>query len=277
MKPIKPGNRWTRWLFAALMVLFLAACQQQDLLKGLDQQQANEVIAAMQRHNIATDKIDRGKPGFSVRVDAADFAAAVDILRVYDLPSRKRMEIAEMFPSDALVSSPRAEKARLYSAIEQRLEQSLQMMDGIVAARVHVSYDIEAGEGAAQRPMHMAALAMYEQDLAPAVLIGQIKRFLKNSFPDIDYDNISVVLSKRSALQHVQPTTAAVSDTGFSPMTAAVWILAPLLLLAIAALLFRSQLPALGKLRGKLDAAVKGAKTGKDKEDKTDKAEAGDA
>lgn len=51
-----------------------------------------------------------------------------------------------MFPADALVSSPRAEKARLYSAIEQRLEQSLKIMDGIVSSRVHVSYDVDTGD-----------------------------------------------------------------------------------------------------------------------------------
>jgi type III secretion system YscJ/HrcJ family lipoprotein len=242
-------KRWLRWSFLALMVVLLAACQQQDLLKGLNQQQANEVIAVMQRHNIATEKTDRGKPGFSVRVDAADFAAAVDILRVYDLPSRARMEIAEMFPADALVSSPRAEKARLYSAIEQRLEQSLQVMDGIVAARVHVSYDIEAGEGTAQQPMHMAALAVYEQDLAPAVLIGQVKRFLKNSFPGIEYDNISVVLSKRSALQHAAPGAAPALKSARSDMMLAAMILAPLLLLIAGGLLCWFKLPALRNLR----------------------------
>jgi type III secretion system YscJ/HrcJ family lipoprotein len=245
-----------RWILAALMVLFLAACQQQDLLKGLNQQQANEVIAAMQRHNIAADKLDRGKTGFSVRVDGADFAAAVDILRVYNLPSRARMEIAEMFPADALVSSPRAEKARLYSAIEQRLEQSLQMMDGIIAARVHVSYDIEAGEGTGLRPMHMSALAVYEQDLAPAVLIGQVKRFLKNSFPDIDYDNISVVLSKRGALQHTQPMAASAPEAALSGLALVAWILGPLLLLGAAGMICWFRLPALRRLVNKAEGGA---------------------
>jgi type III secretion system YscJ/HrcJ family lipoprotein len=238
-----------RWLVAALMVLLLAACQQQDLLKGLNQQQANEVIAVMQRHNIATDKIDRGKPGFSVQVGNADFAAAVDILKVYDLPSRARMEIAEMFPADALVSSPRAEKARLYSAIEQRLEQSLQVMEGITAARVHVSYDLEAGEGTAVRPMHMAALVVYEQDLVPAVLIGQVKRFLKNSFPGIEYDNISVVLSRRSALQHTQPAAIVAAEAGNSSFMLLAAALIPLLLLAAGASIWRYRIPLLRNLQ----------------------------
>jgi type III secretion protein J len=238
-----------RWLCAALMVMLLAACQQQDLLKGLNQQQANEVIAVMQRHNIATDKVDRGKPGFSIQVGRADFAAAVDILKVYDLPSRARMEISEMFPADALVSSPRAEKARMYSAIEQRLEQSLQVMEGITAARVHVSYDLDAGEGAAIRPMHMAALLVYEQDLVPAVLIGQVKRFLKNSFPGIEYDNISVVLSRRSALQHAQPMASAAAETGSSFFMLMAVALALLLLLASGASIWRYRVPLQSKLR----------------------------
>lgn len=193
-------------LKAALLALLLAGCQQKDLLKGLDQQQANEVIAVLQRHNIEADKQDKGKSGFSIAVAPSDFAAAVDWLKTYDLPSRPRMEVAQMFPADSLVSSPRAEKARLYSAIEQRLEQSLQTMDGILSARVHASYDLNAGEdGRPPQPIHLAVLASYDRDIEPEPMINNIKRFLKNSFADVEYDNISVVLSRRSEAQQQPP------------------------------------------------------------------------
>ncbi|MGQ7116183.1 hypothetical protein ACUOFC_66885, partial [Escherichia sp. TWPC-MK] len=56
-------------------------------------------------------------------------AYPVDWLKIYNLPGKPDIQISQMFPADALVSSPRAEKARLYSAIEQRLEQSLKIMD----------------------------------------------------------------------------------------------------------------------------------------------------
>ena len=61
-------------------------------------------------------------------------------------PGKPDIQISQMFPADALVSSPRAEKARLYSAIEQWLEQSLKIMDGIISSRVHVSYDVDNGD-----------------------------------------------------------------------------------------------------------------------------------
>ncbi|MGR2462654.1 type III secretion system inner membrane ring lipoprotein PrgK, partial [Salmonella enterica] len=113
-----------RYLYTFLLVMTLAGCKDKDLLKGLDQEQANEVIAVLQMHNIEANKIDSGKLGYSITVAEPDFTAAVYWIKTYQLPPRPRVEIAQMFPADSLVSSPRAEKARLYSAIEQRLEQS---------------------------------------------------------------------------------------------------------------------------------------------------------
>jgi type III secretion protein J len=120
-----------------------------------------------------------------------------------------------MFPGDSLVASPRAEKARLYSALEQRLEQSLAVLEGVVSARVHVSYDLDAGEGGRKAvPIHLSAIATYERDTDPQLLITDIKRFLKNSFAAVEYENISVVLSRRSPTQHIAPSaTVAQGDT----------------------------------------------------------------
>jgi type III secretion protein J len=199
-----------------LLCLLLAGCRQPNLLEGLDQQQANEVLSVLQRNNIAAVKVDTGKTGYAVKIDALDFSAAVDLLNLYSLPSRPRLQVAEMFPSDSLVASPRAEKARLYSALEQRIEQSLSVLEGVVSARVHVSYDLDAGEGGRKSPpIHLAAVVLHERDVEPQLLITDIKRFLKNSFATVEYENVSVVLSKRSATQHVAPSVAV--TRGHSP------------------------------------------------------------
>jgi type III secretion protein J len=191
----------------ALLCLMLVGCREPTLLEGLDQQQANEVVSVLQRNNIAANKVATGKTGFSVNVRPSDFAAAVDLLTLYSLPSNPRVEVAQMFPADSLVASPRAEKARLYSALEQRLEQSLKTLESIATARVHVSYDVDAGEGGRKTaPVHLSALVIYESDVETQLLISDIKRFLKNSFAEVSYDNISVVLSKRSAIQHALPS-----------------------------------------------------------------------
>lgn len=195
-----------RWLLVFLMCLTLNACKEERLLQGLKQEQANEVVALLYRHNIESEKKDNGKNGYSIDVGKVDFAASVDILKSYDLPSRPPLQIADIFPVDSLVASPRAEKARLYSGIEQRLEQSLHTISGVVSARVHVSYDLDAGEGGRKmHPIHLSALASYEGDTDVPALINDIKRFLKNSFAEVAYDNISVVVSKQRSLQHGTP------------------------------------------------------------------------
>lgn len=200
---MKPG------LWGLLLCLALVGCRQPNLLEGLDQQQANEVLSVLQRNNIAAVKVDAGKSGYAVKIDQLDLPAAVDLLNLYSLPSRPRLQVAEMFPADSLVASPRAEKARLYSALEQRIEQSLGVLEGVVSARVHVSYDLDAGEGGRKpSPIHLSAVVLHERDVEPQLLITDIKRFLKNSFAGVVYENVSVVLSKRSATQHVAPSVA---------------------------------------------------------------------
>ncbi|PNM27202.1 EscJ/YscJ/HrcJ family type III secretion inner membrane ring protein [Yersinia enterocolitica] len=196
-----------KYFWYLLIILLLSGCKQQDLLHNLDQQQANEVLAVLQRHNIYAEKNDLGKSGYTVTVEKKDFPAAVDWLKIYHLPARPDIEVSQMFPADSLVSSPRAEKARLYSAIEQRLEQSLRTMEGILSARVHVSYDIESGEsGRPLQPVHLSVLAVYDRGINPEHKVNDIKRFLVNSFSNMEYDHISVVLSKRSEIQQQTPS-----------------------------------------------------------------------
>ena len=168
-----------KYISLLLFILLLCGCKQQELLNHLDQQQANDVLAVLQRHNINAEKKDQGKTGFSIFVEPTDFASAVDWLKIYNLPGKPDIQISQMFPADALVSSPRAEKARLYSAIEQRLEQSLKIMDGIVSSRVHVSYDVDTGDsGKTALPIHISVLAVYEKDINPEIKINDIKRLL---------------------------------------------------------------------------------------------------
>lgn len=186
-----------------LLCLVLTACQQ-DLLKGLDQGQANEVLATLQRYNIAAKKQDAGKTGYTVQVDPADFPAAVDLLKTYNLPSKKRVEIADFFPADSLVSSPVAEKARLYSAIEQRMAQSLKTFDNVISAEVHISYALDGKENT---PVHVSVLIGYQKQMDAQLFVGEVKRFMKNGLDGVEYENISVVLTQVAPAQYVVATS----------------------------------------------------------------------
>ena len=196
----------------------------------------------LQQSNIPAKKQDMGKTGYTIQVDQNDFSRAVELLKIHELPSKPRVEISEMFPADSLATSPRAEKARLYSGIEQRLEQSLLVLPSVVKARLHISYDVDVSTVRRQSPpAHLSVLVVYRNVDDETVLINQIKRFLKNSLDSVDYDDISVVLAKSDQdtqiAAPVTPKAAVVTPERIGMVAAAV-----LILVGVALFMFRDKL-----------------------------------
>jgi type III secretion system YscJ/HrcJ family lipoprotein len=188
---MKPDRSLLRCLVPCV-VLLLAGCHE-TLLKDLSQDQANQAIALLYQNNIDARKVDEGKSKYRISVNKPDFSAAVDLLASHQLPSRAPVEISQVFPDDALVATPMAERARLMSAIEQRLEQTLRHLDRVVYARVHASYDMVKDDGP-RPPTRISILITHEGEIHEALFIEKIKRLVKNSFQDVDYQDISVVL-----------------------------------------------------------------------------------
>jgi type III secretion protein J len=194
-------------LLALVPVLLLTACSEQELLQQLSEQQANDVVAVLQIHNVSAVKEYQGKTGFAVNVAPSDFPAAVDLLRKYDLPKAARVQIGQLFPAEALVSSPQAERARMLSGVEQRIEQSLATLDNVATARVQLSYPVgTTPEDKRTAPMRASVLLSYRNEVNADLLVSQVKRFVRNSFSDMEYENISVILNPAAALYH-GPTT----------------------------------------------------------------------
>lgn len=195
----------------------LAACET-NLLEGLDERQANEVVAVMLHNNIPAAKSNSGKRGFVVSVGQGDLPEAIELLQREELPSAPRVQVATSFPADAMVSTPQGERARLISAIEQRLENTLSVIDGVMTARVHVSYNVPANKagGAEEAAMHVAALLVHAGNVNEQVLVQETKRFLRNSFARLEYDNISVLLTPVASPRALAATVPAKAGPGLA-------------------------------------------------------------
>jgi len=183
----------------------LWGCQPtQSLLSSVDERGANETLMLLQRHGIQASKHKAEKGMYSVDVAPADFARAVDVLGKYGQPLGRRPEISGAFPSDALVATPLAERARLTSAIEQRLEHTLRSIDHVVGASVHVAYQLAEDSRSKERSPRVGILITHEGDIDEQLFIERIKRLVKGSLSDVSYEDISVVLFKR-APTHFEP------------------------------------------------------------------------
>lgn len=214
----------------------LLGCDNQLLLSNLSQRQSNEVLAILQEHGVDANRKQDSKNGDSIRVAPNDFVIAVDLLRQYNLPSKESVEIIDAFPGDSLVASPQAERTRLLSLIEQRLEQSLLTIPNVVNARVHVSYPI-SGNGPVKQAQKVSSLVTYSGNEDPKVMMNKIKLFLNNSFVDTTYDNVSVVIVSRPPLLYQTkngPTPA------FNPVIASALVTALIgLLIALGLYLYQ--------------------------------------
>ncbi len=160
----------------------LSACNDEKLLFNLTQEQANQVLAVLQQHNVSASKEGTLKAGYTVAVNKSESTAALSIINQYQLPWSADVQIAQAFPEGALVTSPNAEQARVISLQEQRLEQSLRMIAQVVNARVHVSYPAFNNDSSRTPTGHVGVIITYKGEIDDNLFIPQIKHLIKNSF-----------------------------------------------------------------------------------------------
>jgi len=129
-----------RFLALLAVLLALAGCDREILYSHLDEQQANEVSAALLRANIDIDKRQAERGGeWSVLVSKKDLPAAVALLEAAGLPRHSHPSMGEVFKKEGFVASPTEDKARYLYALSEELSDTLHQIDGVVSARVHVA------------------------------------------------------------------------------------------------------------------------------------------
>ena len=110
---------------------------------GLDDAEANRVFVALDHASVEVSKEpDPGSEGkWRVAVGRrGDVARALAVLRDEGLPRRaSNGAIADSLNRGSLVPSEAAEHAELVAATAAELERSLQSIDGVLVARVHLS------------------------------------------------------------------------------------------------------------------------------------------
>ena len=137
-------ERLTRFRYGVAVALIgLAGCSA-NVLHGIDERAANEATAALERVGIGAEKVpdDATSPGaaanFTVRVAAGDANRAVDLLHALGLPRERRRGFAETYGQPSLIPTPSEERARYVNATAGEIEKTLETIDGVIGARVHL-------------------------------------------------------------------------------------------------------------------------------------------
>src|SRR3546814_15366007 len=102
------SNANKRLVFMALLLacLALVGCSGSALYSHLEEQQANQVMAALLGSGIKANKnLSADKKGWEVRISESDFPRAMAILESRGLPRRKSLTMGELFKREGFATS----------------------------------------------------------------------------------------------------------------------------------------------------------------------------
>ena len=179
--------------------LFLAGCDKETTLhSGLEEQQANLVMAALLDAGISCSKAPGEEGTWNVMVSEPKFADAVNLLEQKGLPRRSHMGIGEVFKKTGMISSPSEERIRFMDALAQDLSRTISMIDGVVDARVHVVLPENDPFARNAMPSSAAVAIRSRWDADITDIVPSVKGLVKNAIEDLKYEKIMVTIFRDS-------------------------------------------------------------------------------
>jgi type III secretion protein J len=227
-----------RLALAALLLQGIACSA--SILHGVDERAANEASASLERAGIGAEKIpDEGAAAgagatYTIRVASGDGTRAVDLLRALGLPRDRRRGFSETYGQPSLIPTPSEERARYLDATAGEIERTLETVDGVVSARVHLvleESDPLAVDGKQKSPARAAVLIKARSGPAPINDLD-VQKLVAGSVAGLDPAAVGVVVTP--AADPGLAATAALAPVGPLRITPGT---RPLLLGALGAVL----------------------------------------
>lgn len=129
------------WRAAAGVVALLAlgGCRER-IQHALDERQANALQTVLRERGVAAHKEAEGgkAPTWALEVAAEQAPDAVRILAELGLPRQEEAAGCDVFGGGGLVRTPLEEQVCRVRALERGLEKTLEALDGVLLARVHL-------------------------------------------------------------------------------------------------------------------------------------------
>jgi type III secretion protein J len=185
---------------ATLIALGTAACSV-PVAGALDERDANQVTVALQQAGVeASKEADPASEGhYRILVPRDDAPTAIATMREHDLPPRNAPGVADSLGKGAIVPSPLAEHAQFVAAVAGDLERTLATVDGVLAARVHLSipHASPLSDKPAEKPS--AAVLIKHAGSTPPISEQDVRRLVSGSVSSLPAESVTVVMISRAS------------------------------------------------------------------------------
>lgn len=215
----------SRVALRAVVAFALVGCQA-ELSAGLDEAQADAVVVALDGAGIGAER-EREEPArdpahYRVMVPRADLPAALAVLHEQGLPREREPGWESLFDGAGLVPSAHEEQARQAAALGGELGRSIEAMDGVERARVHVALPDPT-----HRPLDADAAPVRASVLVahrPGARVDEaaVRSLVAGAVQGLAPEDVAVVLSETSAPPSRPPNLVWVGPVAVSRGTAGV-------------------------------------------------------
>jgi type III secretion protein J len=185
---------------------------------GLDERQANEIQTVLvERGFRARKEVEEGRPPtWAVEVESADAADAVRVLAELGLPRTRPAGVRELL-KPGLVPDPVEQHALLVEAQSGELARTLEAVDGVVSARVHLVRPQPTRTGAPGASTK-AAVYLRAQPAAAVHLRAmgdELRALVAGSVEGLEPGAVTLVVSE--LVSTVPPRAPAPARSGWAP------------------------------------------------------------
>ena len=179
--------------------LLMAGCDKETTLHaGLEEQQANLVMAELLDAGISCHKSPGEEGTWNVSVVESRFADAVNLLKKAGLPRNDHQGIGEVFKKTGMISSPGEERIRFMDALAQDIAKTISGIDGVVDARVHIVLPENDPFARHALPSSAAVAIRSRWDADLTDVIPSVKGLVKNAIEGLQYEKIMVTVFQDS-------------------------------------------------------------------------------
>jgi type III secretion protein J len=183
-----------RLVLTIVLTLGVLGCTDESLYSGMTEREANEIIALLSNAGIRASKTRNGDASFTVSTSRERFSQAIELLKTNGYPRNRFESLGDVFKKEGFVSSPLEERARLNYAQSQELSRTIESIDGVILARVHLAIPKDNQLESKTKPSSASVFIKHRRGIDLTDRESQIKALLVNSIEGLPYENVTVAM-----------------------------------------------------------------------------------
>ncbi|HEX3775642.1 MAG TPA: hypothetical protein VHV51_14320 [Polyangiaceae bacterium] len=184
-----------RWFGLVTVSMLLVACNV-PIAIGLDENDANHAVVALEKGGIAAEKErDPDSEGrWRVEVARDDASSSAAILSAESLPPPASPGVLDTLGQGSIVPSRTSEQAKVVTGIAGDLERSLRSLDGVISVRVHLAVPAQDSLAPDEAPAPpSASVLLRHRGATPPISSSDVQRLVAGAVPGLTPAQVSVV------------------------------------------------------------------------------------